>query len=216
LSLQGHSWTQSLKELLSTGVISLQTLRNNAIALSPFSNMLSVGMSRPYSSKLRFATDFRVSNNGATGESVTTTKVPGSNNLITVGTQAASTSAGNQYAWSAQAIGNNLFFENDLGIANYSYSSSRDSKSHSLGFSQVETFREKWRADASLQLFSSNSDVGGSATQFRPSLTINYRKSDAINLSAETGVERYHTSTAGSDSKTLRKYFFVGYRWDFR
>ncbi|NOU00467.1 MAG: hypothetical protein HOO95_02670 [Gallionella sp.] len=210
-----NQWTQSLKELLGEGTVTLQTLRENAIALSQIFNMISVGMSRPMTPTLRLATDFRVSNIGSSGVNTTSTKAPGSN-TITVGTQPGAISTGNQYVWSAQAIGNNLFFDNDLGIANYSYSSARDSKSHSLGFSQVTTFREKWRADLSLQLFNSHSDTSGTTTQVRPSVSINYRKSDTLSFTAESGVEQYHTTATGSESKTLRKYFFVGYRWDLR
>jgi hypothetical protein len=40
--------------------------------------------------------------------------------------------------------------------------------------------------------------------------------SDAMNLSAEAGLEQYHTSNSTSDDKTRRKYFYFGYRWDFR
>lgn len=213
LNLQGQ-YTQSLKELLGTNVISLRTLRENAVALSPISNMLSVGVSRPFSSSLRFATDFRVSNTAGTGAYTSVTKDGGGGILID--TLSATASNGNQYAWSAQAIGNNLIFDNDLGIANYSYSTSSTSKAHSLGFSQVVTFKEKWRTDVSLQLLRQNGTDNSVTTQIRPSLTLNYRKDDALSFSAEGGVEQYKSSGINSDSKTFRKYFFLGYRWDFR
>ncbi|MEQ1590223.1 MAG: hypothetical protein ABL902_07710, partial [Gallionella sp.] len=126
-------------------------------------------------------------------------------------------SAGTSYAWSAQAIGNNLLWNNDLGIANYSYSSSDTSKGHNLSFSQVATFKEKWRADTSLSLSRTSSNNDSLTTQVRPSLTLNYRKSDRLSFSGEGGVEYFHSSGANSsDSKTFRKYFFLGYRWDFR
>jgi hypothetical protein len=224
LNLSGQ-WTQSLKGLLgsvdnSGGVnsghqITLQTLRDNAVALSQISNMLAVGMSRPVSSKLRLATDFRVSNTGSSGSSETMSFNSGTN-VYALQTQSGSSGTGNSYSWSAQAIGNSLLFENDLGIANYSYSTNSLSKSHSLGFTQVETFKEKWRADASLQLSTNRVSGGSSTTQFRPSLTLNYRKNDKLSFSAESGIERYHSSDPTSDNKTLRTYFFLGYRWDFR
>lgn len=211
LNLQGQ-YTQSLKQLLNENVVvSLQDLRNNSIALSPISNMLSIGMSRPYSSKLRFATDFRVSNTGGTGLVKTTI------NAGNEGTPQSPTSgSGNQYAWSAQAIGNNLFFDNDLSIANYSYSTGT-TKSHSLVLSQIETFREKLRVDTSLQLSrASNNDGSNPSTNVRPSLGVNYRKSDALSFSAETGVEFSRAGDVMPYTKTFRKYFFLGYRWDFR
>ncbi len=220
LNLQGQ-YTQSLKELLSvnpnTGFrdISLQTLRDNTVALSPISNMLSVGMSRSVSAKLRLATDFRVSNTRGTSSYTTVTK-DSAGGLI-VATQAGSAGTGNSYSWSAQAIGNNLFFENDLGIANYSYSTSSTNKSHSVVLSQVETFREKWRMDTSLQLSrASNNDGTNPSTNIRPSLGLNYRKSDALSFSAEGGLEFSRVGDVFPYTKTFRKYLFLGYRWDFR
>ncbi len=212
LNLQSQ-YTQSLKELLRESiVISLQDLRNNSIALSQISNMISVGMSRPYSSTLRFATDFRVSNTGGTGFVKTSKDTANLDDP-----QNPTNGSGNQYAWSAQAIGNNLLWDNDLGIANYSYSSSVGSKGHTLSFSQVVTFKEKWRTDTSLSLSRTSSNDDTLSTQLRPSLTLNYRKSDRLSFSGEGGVEYFHSSGANSsDSKTFRKYFFLGYRWDFR
>jgi hypothetical protein len=220
LNLAGQ-YTQSLKELLSVNPdsgltnISLQTLSDNAIALSPISNMLSVGMSRSVSAKLRLATDFRVSNTGGSGSYTTVTK--DSAGGFTVGTQAGSAGTGNSYSWSAQAIGNNLFFENDLGIANYSYSTSSTNKSHSVVLSQVETFREKWRMDTSLQFSrASNNDGTNPSTNIRPSLGLNYRKNDALSFSAEGGLEFSRVGDVFPYTKTFRKYLFAGYRWDFR
>jgi tetratricopeptide (TPR) repeat protein len=214
LNLQGQ-WTQSLKELIGSGVISLQTLRENSVALSPISNMFALGMSRPYSATLRLATDFRVSNTAGSGASVTTTKDGGGGIIVDI--QPATASSGTSYVWSAQAIGNDLLFKNDLGIANYAYSHATTSKSHTLTFSQVATFKEKWRVDTSLLLARSSSSNDSITTQIRPSMTLNYRKSDRLSFSGEGGVEQFHSRGANSsDTKTFRKYFFLGYRWDFR
>ena len=207
LNLLGQ-FSQSVKTALSK--ISIQELRENAIALSPFTNMLSVGMSHPYSSKLRLATDFRMSNTAGTGAYTTTSLTTGR------GTQLSSPGTGNQYALTMQAIGNNLFFENDLGIASATLSSTSTTKGQSITFNQVQTLKQKWRLDESLLLYNQSSSDGNHQTQIRPSLTLNYRMTDTMNLSAEGGIEQYHTSSANADDKTQRRYFFVGYRWDFR
>jgi hypothetical protein len=206
-------FSQSAKEVLSSGKVSVQELRANAIALSPISHMLSVGMSRPFTPNLRMASDFRVSSTAGTGAYITT----GASGR---GEQLASAGTGNQYALSLQAIGNNLFFENDLGIASASLTSTSTTRGQSLAFSQVQTFKQKWRMDEALQLFHQSSSDGTRQTQIRPSLTLNYRFTDTMNVSAEAGLEQYHTSNsaanATSDDKTRRKYFYFGYRWDFR
>lgn len=213
LNLTGQ-FSQSAKEVLNSGKITIQELRANAIALSPISNMVSVGMSRPFTSKLRMASDFRVSNTAGQGAYTTTSLTTGR------AIQEGSAGTGNQYALSMQAIGNNLFFENDLGIASASLTSTGTTKGQSLAFSQVQTFKQKWRLDEALQLFRQSSSDGTRQTQIRPSLTLNYRFTDTMNVSAEAGLEQYHTSNsalnATSDDKTRRKYFYFGYRWDFR
>ncbi len=209
LNLTGQ-FSSSAKEVLNSGKITIQELRDNAIALSPISNMLSVGMSRPYSSNLRFATDFRVSSTAGTGAYTTTSLATGR------ATQPASPGTGKQYALSFQAIGNNLFFENDLGIASASLTKTDTTKGQSLAFTQAQTFRQKWRVDMALQFFNQNSNDGTHQTQIRPSLTLNYRLRDTVNLSAEGGLEQYRTSNANSNDKTRRGYFYFGYRWDFR
>jgi chemotaxis protein histidine kinase CheA len=209
LNLTGQ-FSASAKQVLSSGKITIQELRDNAIALSPISNMLSLGMSRPVSQTLRFATDFRVSNTAGAGDYTTTSLTTGRS------IQPGSPGTGNQYALSFQAIGNNLFFENDLGIASASLTKTSTTTGQSLAFTQAQTFRQKWRVDMALQLFNQSSNDGMHQTQVRPSLTLNYRMSDTMNLSAEGGLERYHTRNANSDDKTRRGYFYFGYRWDFR
>jgi hypothetical protein len=139
---------------------------------------------------------------------------PNNHNQFTT-PQSGSLSSGNTYSWSAQAIGNNLMFENDLGIASYTFTSSSAIKANTLGFTQVETFKQKWRGDVSLQLSSQNGS-GTNTSQITPSLTLNYRSSDKLSFSANVGADRQHVTTAGVESKTFRKYFFMGYRWDFR
>lgn len=207
LNLLGQ-FSQSVKTALTK--ISIRELRENAIALSPFTNMFSVGMSHPYSPKLRLASDFRMSSTAGTGAYTPTTKAVGRGDPIP-----SSPGTGNQYALTMQAIGNNLFFENDLGIVSATLSSTSTTKGQSITFNQVQTLKQKWRLDESLLLYNARSD-GAHQTQIRPSLTLNYRMTDTMNLSAEGGIEQYRTSRSNADDKQQRRYFFVGYRWDFR
>ncbi|MGC2166511.1 MAG: hypothetical protein WA632_10910 [Gallionella sp.] len=208
LSTSGQ-FTASVKELLASQLISIQELRDNAIALSMISNSAAVGASRQVLPKLRLATDFRVSNSGGTGAIVTTL------NSI-VGTQDGFKGNGNTYSYSLQAIGNGLFVENDMGIASGTLIKSETTKGQSLMLSQVNTFKERWRLDTSLMLYSQDTNTGTHSTQIRPSMSVNYRLSDSWNFNAEAGLEQYRTSNTLSSDKTHRKYVYAGYRWDFR
>ena len=199
-ALIGQS-TQSIAELLQSGV-SLRTLRADATALSPISNMFAVGVNRPYSSRVRLGGDFRVNNMSGTG--ATSTGQPG-----TVG-------SGNTYSYSVQATGNSLFRENDYGVASASYTSSKTYKGQSLSFTQVETLRQSWRVDMSVLFYYQTDVLGTRQTQIRPSLKLNYRVNDSVNLEGEGGFEKIHTRSTTQNDKTRRKYFYVGYRWDFQ
>jgi len=208
-NLQGQ-YSQSVKELLNSGIISTNILRDNAVALSMISNMAAVGVSRQIHPKLRLSSDFRLSNSGGTG-SFTTTPTSTSTAL-----QPGAPGSGNQYALSLQAIGNNLLFENDLGIANATLTKSDTTNGQSLTFSQVNTFNSQWRMDLSLMLYRQTDSADTKQTQIRPSMTVNYRLNKEWSFVGEGGIEQYKTTSSNSNDKTLRKYVYFGYRWNFR
>lgn len=201
---------QTLAELLAQPGMSMDTLRADAKALSANSNMLMVGMNRPYTPNVRLGGDFRITNTSGTGATTG----------VTTGTtstgQPASSGSGNTYTYSLQATGNNLFFENDLGVMSASYIQAQSYKAQSLAFNQVETFRQYWRLDLALLLYNQKDNDGTRQTKFVPSLKLNYRLNNSVNFEGEGGIEANHTSSATRDDKTRRKFFYLGYRWDFR
>lgn len=179
----------------------LDGLRADAIALSQVSNIFSIGMSHPASPRLRVGGDFRINNTGGTGATSLQPSMPG---------------GGNIYYFSLNALGNSLLFENDLGVANVSYTSAPNYKSQSLSFTQVETFWKNWRIDMLLQLYNQNDNTGVHTTQVRPSVKLNYRLANTVTLEGEGGVELINTVSTTQNDKRTRKYFYVGYRWDFQ
>ena len=192
---------QSLAELLQSGV-SMDTLLSDASVLSPISNIFAIGMNLPYTQHIRVGGDFRVSNTSGTG--TTSTGQPGA------------VATGNTYAYSVQATGNGMFQENDFGIVNATYTSAQTYHGQSLTITQVEPFRQYWRLDMLLVLYNQTDNAGTHQTQVRPSLKLNYRWSDSVNLEGEGGIEQTHVTSATQDDKTRRTYFYLGYRWDFR
>lgn len=199
-ALPGQTAASIADALLLPGV-TLESLRKDAKTLTPTSNLLMVGMTRPYSSHLRLGGDFRVSNTSGAGA---------------VGAQPASPGTGNIYIISAQAIANNLLFENDLGLASASYVHARTYNGQSLVFNQVETFRERYRLDVSLQLYRQNDSFGVHQTRVTPSLKLSYRMDESMSFDGEGGIEDTHNTSSTKDEKIRRKYFYVGYRWDFQ
>jgi hypothetical protein len=120
------------------------------------------------------------------------------------------------YIYSVQAIGNNLLFENDLGVASASIISARTYKGQSLALTQTEILRQRWRTDVSLQLYNQKDNLDARMTRITPSLKLSYRMTDSVNFDAEGGIESTHTSSPTQDQKSTRKYIYVGYRWDFQ
>ena len=117
---------------------------------------------------------------------------------------------------SAQAIGNNVLFENDLGLVTASFVHAPTYKGQSLVFNQVESYRENFRMDFSLQLYSQNDNFGVHQTRITPSLKLSYRMNETVSFDGEGGIENTHDSGATKDAKITRKYFYIGYRWEFR
>lgn len=191
---------QSVASLIQSGR-SADSLRTDAKALTPTSNLFMVGMTHPYSPRLRLGGDFRISNTSGTGA---------------VGALPASPGTGNIYIYSAQVIGNSLFLENDLGLASASIINAQAYKGQSLTLTQIETLRQRWRMDVSLQLYNQKYNTDLRQTRVTPSLKLSYRMNESVNLDAEGGIEYAHNYSATTDERTNRKYLYVGYRWDFQ
>jgi tetratricopeptide (TPR) repeat protein len=193
--------TQSITSALLLPGVTMESLIADAKALTPTSNLLMVGMTHPYSSRLRLGGDFRINNISGTQATATLPAAPGS---------------GNMYILTAQAIGNSLLLENDLGVASGSYISAQTYKGQSLAFTQTETFRQRWRLDVSLQLYNQKDDSDVRMTRITPSLKLSYRLNESMSFDGEGGIEDTHNASAIRDEKTRRYYVYTGYRWDFQ
>lgn len=191
---------QSVTASVDSGATTVEKLVRDAKALTATSNLLMFGMTHPYTSRLRLGGDFRITNISGTGAA---------------GAQPAAPGTGNIYIITAQAIGNDLLLKNDLGMASASYINARSYKGESLTFSQVETFKQSYRTEFSLQFYNQNDNQGVHQTRFTPSLKLGYRVDESLSFDIEGGLENTHSSSATRDEKVRRKYFYLGYRWDF-
>jgi hypothetical protein len=193
----------SIAALVQSGV-STDTLRADAYTLTATSNLFMIGTTQPYSSHWRLGGDFRISNISGIGA---------------VGAQAAAPGTGNMFIYSAQAIGNNLLTGNDMNLASASYISAQSYKARSLALNRVETLRQNWRLDMSLQYYAQNgsqTDTSYRRTRLSPSLKVSYYLNESVSFEGEGGFENTHTSGTIRNEKTSRRYYYLGYRWDFR
>ncbi len=192
--------TQSIVSLVQSGV-STDSLIADAKALTPTANLLLVGMTHPYSSRLRLGGDFRINNISGTGASGILPATPGT---------------GNMYIYTLQAIANSIFSENDLGVASASYINAQTYKGQSLSFTQTETLQQNWRLDVSLQLYDQKDNLGVHMTRVTPSLKLGYRLNESVSFNGEGGIEDTHNTGAIQTQTIRRKYVYIGYRWDFQ
>jgi tetratricopeptide (TPR) repeat protein len=193
--------SQSLVSVIQSGAATTDSLIADAKSLTPTSNLFMVGMTHPYTSHLRLGGDFRINNISGTGA---------------VGVLPATPGTGNMYIYSVQAIGNNLLFENDLGVASASIINAQTYKGQSIALTQTELLRQRWRMDVSLQLYNQKDNLDARMTRITPSLRLSYRMTESVNFDAEGGIEDIHVSSPTQDQKSARKYIYVGYRWDFQ
>jgi tetratricopeptide (TPR) repeat protein len=195
--------TQTISDLFNSGV-SADTLRTYALMATPILNQFSVGLTQPISPHIKFGGDFKVSNTTSyqTYDSVnlTTTVIPGVR----------------AYTVTIQVVGNDLLFENELGIASASYAKANTYKAETLTFSQVETFGQNWRLDLVFQLYNEINVLNGNTTTISPTLKLSYQMSPSKHFELAGGYLQTHTSNTILDVKTRRRFINLGYRWDFQ
>jgi hypothetical protein len=194
---------QSIAGLIQSGVTT-NTLRDNALRASPLFNQFTIGMTQPYSPHLKLGGDIKVSN---------TTSYEAYDSVQNIPVSIPRVQA---YIYSIQMVGNNLLFDNDLGIASASYTNASTYQSRLLAFSQTETFSQNWRLDIALLLYAENNSLIGDTTRISPSFKLNYHWNASQTFEFGAGFEQTHTQSTILDSKSRRKFFNIGYRWDFQ
>lgn len=193
----------SIGGLIESGM-PVKTLQANALAASPIFNQFMFGLTHPYSSRLKFGGDVRVVNTGS---------YEAYDTLV----NAKAVFPGNRtYVYSAQLVGNNLLFNNDLGVMSASFTNAGTFRARTLTFSQVATFRQNWQLSVALQFYAENNTLTGYHRRVNPAFNLSYRLNKSINFEAGGGVAQTSTSTPAQDNRIRRKYFNLGYRWDFQ
>jgi hypothetical protein len=195
--------SQSINGLLQVGTTPDQ-LHDRALLNTPILNQLNIGTTQPLSARLKLGGDLKLAN------TTPYTAYDVSNAVTTAFPRVGSVT------YSAQLIGNSLLFDNDLGIASASYTHASTYKAEALSFSQTESFRDNWRLDLSLLLYAENNELTGSTRRANPSFRLSYRRSDTLNFEINGGLTQARVTSTSADTKLRRRYFSLGYRWDFR
>lgn len=190
--------TTSIKTLLETR--SEAEIKQLAEMRTQDSTMLSVGLTHPWNTTWQVGGDIRMTNVSA---------MPAS------GTLPATPSTGNEFAYTLQAIGSNIFSLRDVTVLSASQLDGNTYSGQSFSVSNRTTLQEKWTVDASLRLYRQKDNLDTKLTRISPTLKVAYQWKERISFEAEGGMEINDTESPTLQERTNRKFYSVGYRWDF-
>lgn len=196
-TIPGNS-APTVGDLLAAGA-SVASLRQGALALTPISDLFLVGFTHPVRPKLQLGADFRMSQVSGTGASGNLPETP---------------STGKVYVYSGQAIRTGLLTANDTAALNVSLIDGYTYHGWSAALSHVY-LKDRWRTETALRYYRQTNDTDVRLARFTPSLRAVYRWRDHFSLEAEVGQEITTNDGPLQSDRTLRRYFSLGYRWDF-
>ena len=162
----------SVGQLLQSGR-SLDSLRQEALAITPMSTLLMAGFTHPVTPSLQLGTDVRVSTVSGTAATGNFPSVPGTGNI---------------YVYSGQAIKTALFTRNDTGVANLSIIEGATYSGRSATLNYVLLTGGKWRTQGTLLYYYQHNNVDVTLKRYAPSLRLEYRHKANLTFQIEGGV----------------------------
>ena len=204
--------TASIATLLQNGwtIDDLLTLAKLRTAIS---NLAQFGLTNHIKEKWQMGTDVTVSNTSGMEQSGTL------NPDFTTGLEGfvpASPSTGNAWTISERLIGNDVLSSRDVSMMSLSYTKSPLMTGETLLLNSHSFIRELWTLDTTLRFYWQTDNLGGKQNIISPMVKLGYRLKNNLTLEIEGGIEvTKATPSALQSSKTTRKYFSCGFRWDF-
>jgi tetratricopeptide (TPR) repeat protein len=174
--------------------------RSQARAITPVSKVVYVGFTHPFTPKWQAGADLRISSLSGTPE---------------IGLLPAQPSTGNIYTWSAQLIGTGLLGNGDVTVVNASYLTGSINKAMSIGITERLQLRERWVFEPSLRYYRQHDSKDVKIWRAAPGFKLSYRLLDRLELEAEATFERTHTTSPTLDEDSTRRFYFIGYHWEF-
>ena len=175
-------------------------LRSQASMLSSTSRLYSVGFMRPVSPKWQMGGDFRIATTTGTGD---------------VGIMPAMSDQGYSRIYSGTALGSNLALTNDTLVLNTSLVDAPTYYGQSYIASYVVPYNS-WRFDTIFRYYEQKDNQEQRQERMAPSFKLTYRWRTSVSFEMEMGNEFSREVGPLREMHTKRRYFFGGYRWDFR
>jgi len=195
-ALQGEA-QPSIQALLNTGVTA-EELRRRAAAVTSDTNVFQVGVTHQATPRWQIGGDIQVSYTSATQGTATVPAMP---------------ATGNRVAYSVQAHGNSVVFENDFAGFSGSMINEQNRKGYYISFNHVGFVKNKWRIESLLGFYRSKDNLNNVIKQTKPSVKVIYDMRDDLSFEAEAGLERRVANGPAETSTSTRSYVYFGYRW---
>lgn len=191
-----------LRTAFSTAVssVGVDELRSQASMLTATSRLYSAGFMHPITPSWQLGADYRLASVSGTSE---------------VGVMPAQPPSGISNILSGQALGNSIVLPNDTLVLNASLIDAPTSFGQSYNVSYVIPY-DAWRFDAVFRYYAQKDNQDQKQMRFAPSLKFMYRWRNSVSFEFEIGNEQFDENGPLREMHSRRRYFFGGYRWDFR
>jgi tetratricopeptide (TPR) repeat protein len=168
---------------------------------TPVSKVAYLGFTHPFAKSWQVGADVRYSSLSGVPE---------------IGVASAIAGTGDVWTYSAQLIGSGLVGTSDVFVANASYLRSQTQAAESIGLTERFQWGEPWIFEPSYRYYRQRDNASSShLTRSVPGLKVTYRIRERFALEAFATWEKSHTTSPTIDDNTTRRFFYLGYRWDF-
>ena len=202
-AIQAQSGARSVGDLRNIFGLSNSTIYNYVNNTVPTSDLGMFGVLKQINSKWQVGGDVRYTKTASTPGAGDVPAMPGSGTI---------------FAYTAQAIGKGVIFNNDTSVIMGSLITDPNYDSQNLSFTNSLTLQEKWRLDSTLRYYHESRNTNLTSWKATPSVRINYYWKDNMSFEAELMADYTHTNDPISvtTTDTWRESIFFGYRWDIR
>lgn len=175
-------------------------LRQRARALTAQTALALAGLTHPVTRVWQLGADVQVSRVSHTEGTNNFPATPGSGYITTV---------------TGQAIATGLFAVRDITVAALSRVSADTYSGFAARLTSRAPFGPYWTLDGALFWYGQDNDDGSTLQRISPVARLSYVWRNSMTLEAEFGIERTVARSAFAEETTLRRFFSLGYRWDF-
>lgn len=182
------------------GTYSEDELRQRARALTARSAFASAGFTHPVTRVWQLGADFRASRISHTDGTNIVPFAPGT---------------GYVYTLTGQAIGIGVFAIRDVTVVALSRVSAPTYTGSAARLNERVSLGADWMLDGSVLWYGQNNDGGSTLQRVSPMLRLSYKWGNSMSLEAEAGAEISKAQSETTEEATRRRFFSLGYRWDF-